>query len=224
VGQGDAIFLRLESGESLLVDGGPPFRRGAPVNRSLEQLAVDKVNHILLTHPDRDHLGGLPSLIRRHRADTLWLRSSQLSDKRLLPLLAAAEQASLPVRFLEKSEPKHLHCRLPPFSGNEASPLCFARLAGNSSIWLTGDSGFRAENWLLRTGPLPKADYLKVGHHGSKYSSSLEFLRASGARTALISVGRKNRYGHPAPAALARLQEAGMGIQRTDQEGTTVFY
>lgn len=226
VGQGDGLFLRLANRETLLVDGGPPSRRGdAFVNRSLERLSIGALDHILLTHPDRDHLGGLPSLLTRHRAGALWLRAEHLRDPRLLPLLATAERAGTPVRFLTREQsPPGLLCWLPRGEGNESSPLCHARLRGGKSAWLTGDAGFPSEEWLLGQGPLPRADFLKVGHHGSRFSSGPEFLRATGARTALVSVGRKNRYGHPAPAAMERLREAEMEIERTDEGGSLVFY
>jgi competence protein ComEC len=226
VGQGDGIFLRLSSGASLLVDGGPPSRHGdAFVNRSLERLGVGAVDHLLLTHPDRDHLGGLPSLLSRHRAGALWIREAHLRDPRLLPLLAAAERSGTPVRFLTRAQqPPGLLCWFPAGEGNESSPLCHARLQGGKSIWLTGDGGFPSEEWLLRQGPLPTSDFLKVGHHGSRFSSGLGFLRATGAHTALVSVGKRNRYGHPAPAALSRLHEAGMKVSRTDEQGSLLFY
>jgi beta-lactamase superfamily II metal-dependent hydrolase len=153
------------------------------------------------------------------------VREEHLSDPRLLPLLEAAERARVPIRFLTReNSPPGLLCWLPPGKGNESSPLCHARLEGGKTIWLTGDGGSPAESWLLREPGIPAADFLKVGHHGSKGSSGSAFLRASGARTALVSVGRKNRYGHPAPETLRRLKEAKMEIQRTDESGTLVFY
>lgn len=226
VGQGDGILLRLPNKETLLVDGGPPTRRGdAFVNRSLELLGVGALDHVLLTHPDRDHLGGLPSLLTRHRAGNLWLREMHLKDPRLLPLLAAAERSGTRVRFLTReNQPPGLLCWFPPGEGNESSPFCHARLEGGKSIWLTGDGGFPSEEWLLRQGPLPAADFLKVGHHGSKFSSGAGFLLATGAATALVSVGERNRYGHPAPPAIGRLKGAKMKIRRTDEEGSIVVY
>jgi competence protein ComEC len=229
VGQGDGIFLRTKGGDTVLVDGGPPYwrRPGAPVTTSLERLAIGPVDHLLLTHTDRDHEGGLPFVLLRHEVrKALWVRPETLADKKIFPLLAAAERASVPVRFLrENSHPPGLPCWLPPFTvPNESSPFCRGELAGGRSVWLTGDAGFAAESWLLRQGKIPQADFLKVGHHGSKYSSSPAFLAATGARTALISVGRKNRYGHPTPETMERLRRQSMEIRRTDREGSLVYY
>lgn len=83
----------------------------------------------------------------------------------------------------------------------------------------TGDSGFQAEKELLTTGLLSKIDYLKVGHHGSKYASSLDFLEKIRPSIAVISVGEKNRYGHPTNETLERLSKIGAEVRRTDEEG-----
>ncbi|MFH2019588.1 MAG: MBL fold metallo-hydrolase [bacterium] len=85
---------------------------------------------------------------------------------------------------------------------------------------LMGDAGDQAEKELLKLGGLPDVDYLKVGHHGSKYASSLEFLQVVKPEVAVISVGAKNTYGHPTKETLERLQEVGAEVHRTDQEGT----
>jgi len=130
----------------------------------------------------------------------------------------------VPLRFDTEHPREDLRCWLPPATGsNESSAVCHAKLADGKTIYLTGDAGFPSERWLLAQGPLPAADFLKVAHHGSRFSSGLEFLRATHARTALISVG-KNRYGHPTAAALDRLREAGMDVHRTDIEGNVSFW
>ena len=92
-------------------------------------------------------------------------------------------------------------------------------LEGTSSVLLTGDTGFQTEKSLLELGGLPDIDYLKVGHHGSKYSSSLDFLEAIRPEMAVISAGRANRYGHPTEETLGRLQHIGATIKRTDTDG-----
>lgn len=85
---------------------------------------------------------------------------------------------------------------------------------------LMGDAGFQAEKELINSGLLPDVDYLKVGHHGSKYASSLEFLEKVKPEIAVISVGEKNSYGHPTEEALTRLQSMGISLRRTDREGS----
>ncbi len=144
-----------------------------------------------------------------------------------LDILEAAERAQIPVNFLTDTKtPDHFFCWYAPHRDrNDISPLCWVKLANDKSILLTGDMGADAEEWYVaHLSPFPTADYLKIAHHGSKFSSSPLFLTATQAKTALISVGRKNRYGHPNPDALQRIEDAGMKITRTDLEGTRNFY
>lgn len=222
VGQGDAIYLKLESGESLLVDTGPPGRknRSAPVTWALERLGIGGVDHLLITHPDLDHRGGLLSLLARHRIrGALWLRRESLGEKGSEEILEAAERAGVPIRLLDVGGPPGLTCRWGKRrTRNDLSPLCVARLEGGKTLLLTGDMSAVQERRLL---PLvPPVHYLKVAHHGSRSSSAPEFLAATRARVAIVSAGRKNRYGHPARETLYRLERARMEIRRTDQEGT----
>jgi competence protein ComEC len=101
---------------------------------------------------------------------------------------------------------------------NEAS-LVFRWDAGDARFLLTGDAGIPAETQLLQWGPELRADVLKVGHHGSAGSSSDGFLAAVDAPVSVISCGRNNRFGHPAPAALERLAARRTRVVRTDQSG-----
>lgn len=93
-------------------------------------------------------------------------------------------------------------------------------LEGETSVLLTGDIGFQTEKSLVSQGLLRDVDILKVGHHGSKYASSLEFLEVVRPEVAVISVGAKNRYGHPTTQVLERLTAIGSTVRRTDVEGT----
>jgi competence protein ComEC len=92
-------------------------------------------------------------------------------------------------------------------------------LEDGKSYLLMGDAGFQAEKELVNSGILEDIDYLKVGHHGSKYASSLEFLEVVRPEVAVISVGEKNRYGHPTVETLSRLEQIGAKLRRTDLEG-----
>ncbi len=93
-------------------------------------------------------------------------------------------------------------------------------LEDNKKILLSGDTGDQAESEMLKEGVLQDIDILKVGHHGSKYASTLEFLEMIKPETAVISVGSKNTYGHPTPETLDRLSKVGAVVRRTDEEGT----
>jgi competence protein ComEC len=227
VGQGDAILWR-HAGALRLLDVGPPSNGKYParVNGELERLGVATLDDLLLSHLDRDHIGGLASLLQRHRVHRLWIRESALQDPVASSLLAAVEAGGVPVRFLDSSAPNGTRCWLAPRKDrNESSPLCHVQIDGEESAWLTGDLGVASEAYFLRTlHPFPRANYLKVGHHGSRYSSRPEFLRATGAHTALVSAGARNRYGHPHAETLTRLRRMGMQIRRTDREGSVLVY
>jgi competence protein ComEC len=227
VGQGDSIFVRTS--EPLLEDAGPPGFHGYPAaaSHSLESLGVGRLGDILLSHFDLDHRGGLDTVLARHSVmGALWFREVDLEAKRHEKVLAAAERARVPIRFLTNTaSPPGIQCWLAPFSGNDSSPLCRAQLAGGGTALLTGDMEARTEEWLVaNVRPFPTADILKVAHHGSKGSSTDEFLAATGTHTALISVGAKNRYHHPSPETLDRLAHAGIKARRTDQGGTLGEY
>lgn len=229
VGQGDALLLRGEAGWALS-DVGPPGRKGsAPICRSLEALGVGEIRDITLSHFDLDHRGGLGSLLTRHAlTGNLWFVESALEAKGAVDVLLAAERAGAGIRFLSnQASPPGWSCWLSPFrSGNNASPLCRAKLRRGKAVLLTGDMSSEAEEWYTQNlHPFPASDVLKVAHHGSRTSSSRRFLELSGTALALIGVG-KNRYGHPTKEALERLRTSGMSVHRTDLEGTitSTFY
>lgn len=96
-------------------------------------------------------------------------------------------------------------------------------IEGGKRYLLMGDAGFQAEEELIKSGRLHDVDYLKVGHHGSKYASSEEFLESIKPEVTLVSVGEGNRYGHPTDEALARLEQSGSRVRRSDVEGTIVI-
>lgn len=227
VGQGDSIFFRTAAGR-ILMDVGPPGFKGREARAAvaLGQVGVGAIDHLILSHLDLDHRGGLDSVLRTHPVrGAVWIREEALSQKAAMKFLEEAERYGAEIRFLTLiNAPEGMECYFAPaVTANDVSPLCIATLPRGDKIWLTGDMDSRAESWLLAHHPgLPKAKYLKVAHHGSRSSSSADFLLASGAREALVSVGRKNRYGHPTKEALDRL--SGMSIRRTDQEGNLVFY
>jgi beta-lactamase superfamily II metal-dependent hydrolase len=96
-------------------------------------------------------------------------------------------------------------------------------LEDNKHYLLMGDAGFQAETELVNSGLLSDVDYLKIGHHGSKYASSQVFLEVIKPEIAVVSVGKSNRYGHPSSESLGRLEEAGAVIRRTDLDGDIVL-
>jgi len=240
VGQGDAILVVTPNGRRMLVDGGPSpsavldglGRRLAPWDRRLDV--------VVLTHPDADHVGGLTAVLGRYEVGAIV--DPELAAGTPDGAAWAAARARLPgaaARTVRASAGGRI--ALDTAAGVEARVLWppEARLAGPGGgvpqtnensvvlrltygavrILLTGDIGAPAEAALLRAGADLRSDVLKVAHHGSGGSTTPVFLAAAAPRLALIGVGEGNGYGHPAPETLARL--GGIPLYRTDRDGET---
>ena len=235
VGQGDAIFIQTPDGKQLLIDGGPDptllsaalGRRLPPWDRSLDLVA--------LTHPDEDHVAGLVEALRRYRAglilDTRLPRESPTGQAWAALTTPYAVQSThyYPARgtVLDLGSGARLQVLHPgeAFLAGTASDdnnngLVLRLTYGRASFLLTGDLGMEGELHLLAQQDLPlDSTVLKVAHHGAKTATTLRFLEAVTPRVAVISVGAGNRFGHPAPEVLERLEEAGAEVWRTDECG-----
>jgi len=235
VGQGDALLLIAPRGDAVLVDTGwddprGGGRRGAALARAVSALAAEPPRWLVLSHPDQDHLGGAEALLADCPARAvLW--NGEWRDnppqRRLRAQLAAAATplvAARPGQVLQAEPGWRLRVLGPPPSGrvaagNERSVVLRLETRAGSAL-LTGDAGAAAESWLAAAwGPWLRARWLKLGHHGSRGSSTPDFLAAVDPREALISCGRGNRYGHPHPELLARLAERGVAVHRSDRQG-----
>lgn len=231
VGQGDAIAIRTPRGRWLMIDAGPPAEddpRAHPVVRTLRNRGVETLDLLLLTHPDLDHIGGAPAILEsfavRRVLDPL-LPAPKASYADLLDLAAAERVPWARARTGDAWETDGVRFRvlhpdtlpLDPAEGNAASVVLLLSWRGFDALF-TGDAYVDVERTIAgRTGDL---DVLKVGHHGSRTSTDSSFLAAVQPEVALLSVGRLNRYGHPAPEVVRRLEAAGAEVHRTDREGT----
>lgn len=245
VGQGDSLFLVSPRGHTLLVDAAGPFidpyhraqiRGSDPgedaVSPYLWSRGFQKIDVVALTHAHQDHLGGLPAILENFRVGTLWIgREVAVEQQKQLETLAASK--GTPV--LHELRGDHLDWdgaqldflwpqirpeEVAPAAKNDDS-LVFRVRYGQRSFLLPGDAEKAAERALLSESPSDflHSDVLKVGHHGSKNSTTPDFLAAVQPRLAVISVGEANPYGHPSQALLERLEQAGVLVLRTDQDG-----
>lgn len=226
VGQGDAILIQTPDGRHILVDGGP-----SP-SALLDQLGevlpywARSLDLVVLTHPDADHISGLIPLFDRYRVVTVVDTVGQ-GDKGGEAWRAAASAGraarQTAVRGMRFAAGAALLTLLSPpdtnlsiDDGNNGSVVL--RLDyGLSSVLLAGDAEEDAEQGMLEAGLPLRAGVLKVGHHGSNASTSAQFLAAVQPRLAVISVGAENRFGHPSPELLGRLE--GIEVLRTDERG-----
>ena len=232
VGQGDAILFRTADHQDILIDGGPSAK---VLNELGEVLPVGntELELVVLTHPDADHLTGLVSVIERFSVRQVFVSDIQTDTQTYRAWVAELEKTETPVRVVTQGEtfslgksttlevlwpPKDMHQRYPKIPTNDASTSLRVRCAGSTAV-LTGDGSSLLEEGILSRGLNISAALLKIGHHGSRTSSMPEFLQAVNPSKAVISVGKKNRYGHPHPAVLERLKQLAIPIYRTDQMG-----
>lgn len=232
VGQGDAALVRLPGRYEVLIDGGgTPFSDydvGARVVApALRALGVDEVEVVVATHPDVDHVEGLLSVLRAVPVGTLVTGPPRPGDALDAELRAVAAARGVAVHVAARGEAlvvgrgheARLEVLNPPAgppgpSGNEDSVVLLLRLRGQAAVLFLGDVGSVTERELA----VPRVHVLKVGHHGSRHSTSDELLTAARPSLAVVSVGR-NTYGHPHPDALARLAAHGVPVRTTQVEG-----
>jgi len=236
VGQGDAILVEPANGSPLLVDtGGRPFGSGLDVGTrvvvpALWARGVGALSTLLITHGDPDHMGGtagvLASLpisqawfgirVPRHMPTTELLveLGARRVHVRSLRAGEALELAGLRVRVLNPPEPEWERPRV----RNDDSVVLEVTY-GDVAVLLLGDVSAEVERALVPRLSLARHRILKVAHHGSRTSTSAELLDGWRPQLALISAGRGNSFGHPAPEAIERLERAGVQILRTDLNG-----
>jgi competence protein ComEC len=234
VGQGEAIFIETPSRHQILIDGGP----GSLI---LEKLAESlpfwdrTIDLIILTHPEHDHLAGLIEVLKRYKVENIlwtgvlkdtaeykeWQRL--IREERAETVIAKAGQKIIlsnselnifidvlyPLEDLEGQEPK-----------NSNNTSIVAKLIfGENSFLFTGDAYKSVEEELVDKKTDLASDVLKVGHHGSKTSSSEEFIKKVSPEIAVISAGKDNLYQHPHQETLDTLEKYGIKILRTDKDG-----
>ena len=207
VGQGDCCLI-MSGGKSMLIDGGVEAEGKYAVSSVLDYYGIGEVDLAVGTHMDEDHIGGLNYLNESGRIGMLLTCYD----------LKAGDEIMI-------TDDVILTCVWPhqvTDGGNEDSVVLRLQYEG-FSILFTGDIGFESEAALIQEGAFIDSDILKVGHHGSAYSTSTAFLEAVSPEEAVISVVENSPYGHPAPTTLERLTDYGCIIRRTDLEGPVLY-
>ena len=205
VGQGDAILIRDRFTTVLIDTGGSlSFDLAEEVDIPyLRKNRIYKIDYLIASHGDYDHIGAAASLSQHFHV------SHYVTDKNSFPL-KAGDLTFVNYNLWGGAEE------------NEESLVLGLDFLGKE--WLfTGDAPISIEKKILQEFPAINCDILKVGHHGSKTSSSYDFLKTITPEVAIISVGRKNKYGHPNEEVIERLTSLGIPIRRTDEEGTITY-
>ncbi len=232
VGQGDCTVI--QSGDTaILIDTGPKRARDDAGERlvvpKLRKYGINRVERIILTHPDGDHVGGTGAVLARYPSAKLVASSGFEGNDQMVAWIQSWKAQPKDVQWLTSGAFDFGGLRFDIWcpSVSAATPdndgsVC-TRVAGSKgSLVITGDlSGDREAELIAVTGW--RSDILKVGHHGSKSSSSAQFLAAIQARAGIISCGRENSYRHPHPETLQRLEDAGIRAFRTDTDGDLIY-
>lgn len=227
VKQGDSILLNID--KTILIDTGGIRNSNQSLVKTktipyLKSLGIKKLNFLILTHADFDHAGEAINLINNFKVENVILNCGQYNN---------LEQEL--IKVLDKKKIKHYSCikelninkNKLYFLGtkefdneNDNSNVIYTKL-NNYNFLFTGDASSITEKEILNIYNLPNIDVLKVGHHGSKTSSSNEFINKINPKYSVISLGKNNRYGHPNKEVLDNLKNS--KIYRTDEHGSIIF-
>ena len=241
VGQGDSILVKTPRGKSMLVDcGGSQFWDVGQetVVPALARKGLRKLDLLVITHPDLDHIGGAPAVIREMAPRVVAVSASaypgsgfeEMEEARLrysVPLVEVSKgqsiridpDLSIRVLYPEPRETRGLYSRS---SSNEDSVIVRMDY-GKVGFLLAGDIDVSVMDMLVQENSVRPATVVKVPHHGSKGSLSEGFYRAASPKIAVISVGRNNAFGHPSSQTLQLLDNLGIKIYRTDLDGAVSF-
>ena len=238
VGQGDSIFIQFPYGGNMLIDGGRggKYDKGKKIVAYLRRQGVRRIDILLLSHPHDDHVGGLITVLKDLPVD-LVLDSGQVhtsySYEEFLKLIKGKRISYRIIRAGEEIK-GFKRVKIPilnpsPYllegtnSDINNNSVVLKIIYGKVSLLLTGDIEREAEENLLRYGYYLRSTLIKVPHHGSRTSSSPDFLDLVDPRIAVISVGRRNPFRHPSPQVLLRYEKRGVEIYRTDRQGAIIF-
>jgi len=239
VGQGDGIYLRGPKGTTYFIDGGSSDESGLGkycIEPFLESQGTGELDYVFITHGDSDHYSGIEEMLGRQDVGVhirnLVLPSLYKQDQDLLTLARTAQASGVQVLMINdgdclKEGAFSITCLQPSvndkkLTGNAASMVLEVEY-GEFSMLCTGDVEGEGEENLLKKVKGKDYDVLKVAHHGSKNSTSKQFLELCTPDIALISAGRDNPYGHPHEELLKRLEYAGCKIYNTQENGAIML-
>jgi beta-lactamase superfamily II metal-dependent hydrolase len=237
-GQGDCIFLEFPDGKNLLIDAGPDTA-AVVLSRFLDSLSVTVIDNALLTHPHADHYGGFRKMVQT-RTVGRWLENNILSYDQQAPeyaaLQAALDSAGIRRDTLQRGDTvagytetaiRVLWPLAAPRIGREdnvnGNSIVLHITYGVATLFLSGDLNEDAEKVMLDSGWLAPVDLLKVGHHGSKTSSTFPFLQALMPRISVVPVHLPNSYNLPADDTMLRFVQLGLVFYRMDETGSLCF-
>ncbi|MBT4849984.1 MBL fold metallo-hydrolase [Candidatus Parcubacteria bacterium] len=226
VGQGDAILIKTPTGKNILIDGGAD-------NKLLSQLADNlawwerEIDYLVITHFHADHIMGLPELLNKYKVKNILVSNHQTKDflyqlwsDRLIEKKLSAQIVGAGERFVIAEDLYWQVLSADDYHEDYNDNSVVIRLThGSIDFLFTGDLPTTGEDKILATDLVLESEVLKIGHHGSKYSSGEEFLKAVSPQICVIQSGKDNKFGHPHPETINRLTNIGCQIKDTQNQG-----
>ena len=232
VGQGDSEFVQLPNGECMLIDAGD-MNYGGEITEQIKSLGYDKIDYLIATHPHADHIGGMSEVIENFEIGEIYMPRATTNTATFEELLNTISDKGLSIStarsetVIEESGGLTMEFLAPCSAEYDDLNNYSAVLKitfNDSSFIFTGDAEDVSENEMLENSYSKlNSDVLKVGHHGSKYSTTEDFLNAVSPEYAVISCGKDNSYGHPHNETVKRLTDAGVKLYRTDRLGAVTI-
>ncbi|MGH7249803.1 MAG: ComEC/Rec2 family competence protein [Minisyncoccia bacterium] len=234
IGQGDGLFIQSPTGTQIMFDAGPVNKVLSPLSRVMSPF--DKtIDAIVITNPDADHIGGFLDILKNYKVSAVFEPGTKNDSKTFQNLKGEIKKQGIKDILARKGMRLDIgggafidilfpDQDVSTWATNDGSVV--ARLSyGSSSVMLTGDATIKTEKIILSENPVAelKSTVLKVGHHGSRTSTSADFVQAVSPTYAVISDGKNNKYGHPHQETLDTLAQFGVKIFRTDLLGTIVM-
>ena len=231
VGQADSILITTQSNKNMLIDGGD--ENSAKIIKSyLKNKKVKTLDVVVATHPDSDHIGSLDDIIDNFDVEKIYMPKQTTNSECYINLIDSCNKKNLKVNYLSKDDSfdldkyTEIYVLSPDYitDNNNSNSIVLNISYKNNNFLFTGDCEKSNEMDMINSYDLENIDFLKVAHHGSSTSSSLEFLKEISPSIAVISCGYKNDYGHPHRSTLQNLESVNAKVFRTDVNGSMQFY
>jgi len=227
VGQGDSTLI-LCDGHAMLIDAGD-YSKGTTIQNYLQKQKVTKLDYLILTHPDSDHIGGAPVIITKFEIGKVFVSNYEKDNKTYQKLIQALDNKRLKYTTPEVGTKYTLGAAtitiLAPndvYDDPNNASIALMLQNGENKFLFTGDAEEDAEQDILENDIDLSADVYKAGHHGSRSSTSQELFEAVNPSCAVISCGEDNSYGHPHAETLNTFRMNGVKVYRTDEDGTII--
>lgn len=231
VGQGDSILVQTPTNKNILIDGGDEDSENIIISY-LRQKRIKTIDIIIATHPDSDHIGSLDNIIKKFNVNSIYMPEQSTDSEAYQNLINSCTDKNLSIQHLYKNYVLNIDNNIniyvlsPSYIQEESNlnSIVFKLTFNDNSFLFMGDAEEENKKEILHSFKLNNINFIKIGHHGSNSSSSLEFIKKISPDIAAISCGYKNQYGHPHREVINNLKQNHVSIYRTDRIGDIVFY